>query len=121
MKNYSDIKKTIEELNGIKKQINTEGEEILAAALKEHNGEIELDYEYEETVCIAYDGDGNEWESNPYSAVGKIFLTKDGKVGVDFEEDWCGFSALSTDEQVNLLEVVFEQTLPRLAEEENEE
>lgn len=121
MKSYNDIKKTIEELNEAKKQINKDGEELLLAALKEHAGEIELDYEYEETVCISYDGDGHEWEANPYSAVNKIFLTKDGKVGVDFEEDWCGFTALSTDEQVSLLTVIFEQTLPRLTEEENEE
>ena len=120
MKTYNDIKKEMEEISKMKKQIQNDGEELLLAALKEHGGEIELDYEYEETVCINYDGDGHEWEANPYSAVNKIFLTKDGKVGVEFEEDWIGFGALSSDEQINLLEVVFEQTLPRLAK-ENEE
>lgn len=122
MKTYNDIKKTIEEINAKKVQLNKEGQEVLVTALKENGGEIYLDYEYEETVCISYDGDGHEWEANPYSAVSKIYLDKNDTVMVDFEEDCWGFSALSTDEQINLLEVVFEQTLPRLAsEKENEE
>ena len=120
MKKYNDIKKSIEELKAMKVKINKEGHELLLNTLKENGGEIELNYEYDETVCISYDGDGHEWEANPYSAVSKIYIANE-TVMVDFEEDCWGFSALSTDEQVNLLEVVFEKTLPRLAKEKEEE
>lgn len=120
MKNYEEVKRQIEELNSKKVQLQQSGEEILINALNEYGGEIELDFEFDENVCIAYDGDGNAYEANPCSSVYKIFL-KDGKVYVEFEEDFWPFELISTDEQINLLEVIFEQTIPRLQEEEREE
>lgn len=112
MKNYNDFKSVVEKLNETKKQINKEGKEILASAIKENGGEIELEFDCDETVGIDYGG-------NDFGLITKIYLDKNDGVMVDFEEEFgedsYGFSAISTDEQVELIKVVFEKVLPRLA------
>jgi hypothetical protein len=66
--------------------------------------EIDAD-DYCGSVCISYDGEGNDYASNMFSTVNRVF-NEDGIIYIDTDDCTVEFEDLDTNEQIAVLEYV---------------
>ena len=92
-----------DEYTEAKKKVREAGLEIIKAAVKKHEGQLSLteiyeENDYEDSVCVTYDGGNHPEYANPYSVVNALY-DKDGKIAIDCEDcDEYYFDSVTTDE-----------------------
>ena len=87
----------------IESKVRKAGLEIIKAAVDENEGHLSLrtiyeENDYEDSVCVTYDGGNHPEYANPYSLVNALY-DKDGKIAIDCEDcDEYYFDSVTTDE-----------------------